>query len=648
LATTFIAAEGVEQADSPSVLLITLDTLRADRLGCYGHEPAATPNLDALAEEGVRFARAQSPAPLTAPSHASMMTGLVPRRHQVRDNALHPLPPGIPVLAALLAARGFDTVAAVSAAVLDRGSGLARGFRLYEDQVRVGPRAAFNYEERAATQTNAAIRGELDKLEPPFFVWIHYFDPHLPYVPPAPFDRRFADPYDGEVAFVDQAVGRLLEQVRSRWPRTWIVVAGDHGESLGDHDEESHGVFIYQSTQRVPLSGAGPGIRGGRSVEEQVGLVDVMPTILDLLDIELPPDVDGRTLVPLLEGAKTKNPGAYEMESWFPHFAYDWSPLRGLIRDGLVAIDAPRPELYDLRQDPGQTRNLWPGHRKGKRLLRELRELSADADPLAVEADPETAERLMRLRSLGYAGGVQPPGGHEALDPKDGIGLLPLLESARASVQHGRAHEALAPLADLLKRNPRNVPARLTLVAALLATGDPAAAVAEARLAAAVRPRDDLVRFNLANALAAEAALRPAAAEEARRQYDRTLHLNPRRADAYLNYAAFLARGGELPAAREVLVAAESAGVLDPDLAVERGVLELRSGNADVAVGYLEKALVLDPSADDALEALARLAMMHGRPAEARAHLQRLLELRPPGHPARGRVEGLLRQLETP
>jgi len=634
-----------------SVVLITLDTTRADRLGCYGAEDAATPRIDGLALAGTRFDRAVSPAPLTAPAHASVMTGLVPRRHGVRDNALYPLDGEIPVLAELLAAAGYDTAAAVSSAVLDRGLGLERGFRLYDDAVRVGRRSAFNYEERAASQTNDAAFAQLASLEPPFLLWVHYFDPHLPYVPPPPFDTDFAaSPYDGEIAFMDREVGRLLDAVRRRAPGALIVVAGDHGESLGEHGEAAHGVFVYQSTQRVPWILAGPGVPRGRVVDRRVGLVDLLPTVLELLDVAPPAGLDGRSLLPFAPppGARRRRESDYEMESHFPRLAYGWASLRGLVRGSLVLIEAPRPELYDLDADPRELRNLW-AERGGRAVVAEMvRSLDrlAENDALAaVVPDEALAERRMRVGSLGYTAGMPGVDGGDGIDPKDGIPLLATLDDARAAVQLGRAAAAVEPLLEVLRRNPSNVPAWLTLAAARLAGGEATAAVTAARRAVTLRPDDDLVRFNLANALSAEAAERPAASDEAREQYEATLRLNPRRADAYLNFAALLARTGELARVRDLLERAERAGVEDPDIWVERAVLELRAGAVDAATVYFERALALNPHDARTREALARIALRRGRHEDARRHLERLLAAAAGNGEEQARIRSLLQQL---
>jgi len=582
----------------PNVVLITLDTTRADHLGCYGDADASTPTLDALASRGALFLAAQSPAPLTVPAHASLMTGLVPRRHGARDNALYSLRDGVPVLAERFAARGYDTAAFVSSLVLDRRAGLGRGFRIYDDGVRVGRREAFNYEERAASQTNAAVLERLDELEEPFFLWVHYFDPHLPYVPPPPYDSRFAGrPYDGEIAFMDAAIGRLLEHV----PGSLVVVAGDHGESLGDHGETSHGVFLYQSTQRVPLIVAGPGVPEGRVVERRVGLVDVMPTLVDLLKLGSDGDPDGRSLVPLLRGKNKKwRETGYEMETLFPSLAYDWAPLRGLVRGDMVTIDAPRPEVYDLKTDPAQARNLGTGRPGAREMLDTLRRRSA----VTRDSPVPDAERRMKLAALGYASGAA---GDASLDPKDGIKLLHVLDQARASIQRGQARDAIKPLQDLLTDNPGNLQARLALVSAHLAVRSPVAAVSTAREALRRHPGDDLVHFNLANALAAESATRPAARGEAEEHYEHTLRLNPRRADAYLNYASLLVAAGRHRAAAELLARADSAGVEDPDIYTERAVLALLREDRSAAIDWFEKALGLNPYAADVAEALRRL-----------------------------------------
>jgi arylsulfatase A-like enzyme/Tfp pilus assembly protein PilF len=618
-----------EPAKPTSLLLITLDTTRADRLGCYGAEDAQTPNLDRLAAGGTRFERALSPTPLTLPSHATLMSGRVPRRHGVRNNALYRLDGDVPLLAESLRAAGYRTAAFVSAAVLDRITGIGRGFGLYDDRVRVGDRAAFNYQERAASQTTDAVLAALPALEPPFFLWVHYFDPHLPFVPPEPFRSRFADrPYDGEIAFMDAETGRLLDAVRARAGRVLVAVAGDHGESFGEHDEDAHGVFVYQATQRVPLILHGPGVPAGRTVGSNVGLVDVAPTLLRLLGRPELPDTDGRSLVGLLREARPA-PTDYELESFFPRFAYGWAPLRALVRGDHKYIDAPTPELYDLAADPNETRNRAATDAKVARALAdELARRVGDDDPAATEIDPQLAAQRERLRSLGYVGGSGAAGADE-IDPKDAIGWVRELDAARRELQLGDAAKAAAPLGALLEKNSDNLPALLTLVQVRLSTGDAPAAVATARRALRLAPDDDLVHFNLANALSVLERGTEERGDEARVHYERALELNPRHADAYLNYAALLVSRSSADAALSLLRRARGAGVEDPDVELEIGVLELERGRIGPARDAFERSLALNPCAEGIHEALGRLAQKDGRFAEAAARYERALECRP-------------------
>jgi len=594
------AADGQPQA---SVLLVTLDTTRADHLGCYGAKFAETPNLDALAGRGVLFEEAISPAPLTLPSHASILTGTVPRRNGVRNNALFRLGGDRELLTAILRRNGYRTAAFVSSVVLDRITGLDRGFELYDDSVRVGERVAFDYRERAAAQTNDAVFVSLDRLEEPFFLWVHYFDPHLPYVPPEPFRTRFRDrPYDGEIAFMDRELGRLLAAVGKRARSLLVVVAGDHGESLGEHGEEAHGVFVYQATQRVPLILAGPGLPRGKVVTERVGLVDVAPTVLNILGLPPLPDADGRSLLPLVRGEKS-TPGLYELESFFPYYAYGWEPLRGLVRGDYKFIEAPRDELYRLSSDADEKTNLSATRTELASVMADRLNALTEGDtarPLA--ESPELAEQRRRLESLGYLSGGGSAITDAPIDPKEGITWIADLAAGRRAYQTGRAAEGVEPLRRLLSRNPRNVPALLALANCYLGSGRPLDAVQVNRRALDIQSDDDLVRFNLANALTASDV-----PDEARQHYERALELNPRFADAYLNYASLLERAGSDGEALALLERARSEGVRDPELESRIALFELKRGNVEAAKGALLRSLELHPRDAATLEALSRI-----------------------------------------
>jgi len=606
------ASTGTDAPSRPtSLLLITLDTTRADHLGCYGAAFASTPNLDALAARGVRFERVLSPAPLTLPSHVTMMTGLVPREHGVRDNALYRLGKDVPVLAERLKAAGYATAGFVSAAVLDRVTGIDRGFDHWDDNVRVGDRRAFGYEERAASQTTDAALDYLDRLEPPFFLWVHYFDPHLPYVPPEPFRTRFADrPYDGEIAFMDHEIGRLLAAVEKKEPQLLIFAAGDHGESLGEHGEKAHGVFLYQATQHVPMIVAVPGMEGGKTVPETVGLVELAPTALDLLGL------------PLM-GPRYKA-RVYELETFFPRFAYGWSPLRALVAWPYKHVEAPAPELYDLEHDPGETHNLWADPpAQAVPLRRRLLELVGDDDPTAPQTDPDLAAQRERLEALGYVGGSAGAPDEQPIDPKQGIAWIADLDTARGALQGGRPADAVEPLDRLLARNPGNVPAWLLRVQCRLGLGDTAGAAEAAHRAVELDPDDPLTHFHLGNALAEKDA------GAASLEYERALALNPRFVDAYLNYAAALERAGKPGEARALLLRARAEDVRDPDVETRLAVIELGRGDDDSARAAFERALALDPCAEHVHEALGRVAYGEHEAAEAALHYQRALDCEP-------------------
>jgi arylsulfatase A-like enzyme/thioredoxin-like negative regulator of GroEL len=587
----------------PSVLLVTLDTTRADHLGCYGAEFAATPNLDALAGRGVRFDEALSPTPLTLPSHASLLTGMVPRKHGVRDNAMYRLGEEPEVLAAVLGRRGYDTAAFVSSVVLDRIGGLDRGFDLYDDSVRIGERQAFAYREKAAAQTNDAVLGHLDKLKEPFFLWVHYFDPHLPYVPPEPFRSRFEDrPYDGEIAFMDAEIGSLLEEVGKQTSSLMVVVAGDHGESLGEHGEDAHGIFVYQATQRVPLIFAGPGLPKGKVVKERVGLTDVAPTVLDMLGLPPLSDADGRSLLPLLRGAEWSS-GVYELETLFPYHAYGWAPLRGLVRGEYKFIEAPDDELYRLSSDPDEKKDLSESKSGlASAMAARLGALTEGDIARPFVEDPELAEQRRKLEALGYLSRGASPDAGDPIDPKDGIPWLADLEAGREAYQTGEPAKGIEPLQKLLSRNPRNVPALLALANCYIRSGSPKDAEKAARQALDIQPNDDLAHFNLANALSASEL-----AGQARRHYERALELNPRFADAYLNYAALLERTGKDREALALLERARANGVQDPDLENGIAMHELKRGNPKAAEQALIRSLVLRPRDSATLEALSRL-----------------------------------------
>jgi choline-sulfatase len=423
-----------------NLVIITLDTTRADRLSPYGLMNTSMPALERLAREGVVFDQASSVAPLTLPAHASLFTGLLPTKHQVRDNADRPLGDDHLTLAEILKQRGYRAGAFVGSVVLDPARGLAQGFERYDavdlDRAPPGSLPSRARQRRGDEVAAAAIRWLEDVGDAPFFLWAHLYDPHRPYDPPEPYVTKYVDPYVAEIGFADAQIGRLLHLLDARGlaNRTIVIVAGDHGESLGEHGERDHGIFLYESVLKIPLIVRAPYI-APRRVAGVVRLTDVMPTVLELLGIP-GPTTDGVSLVDLLTGRRSDLGLERYAESLYPR-RFGWSTLHALRWGRYKVIDAPRPELYDLERDPFEERNVFHDRpTTATAMLRRLRELAgAERDRTPAGAAPRGREA--QLSSLGYIGSAVPPlaPGDSLPDPKDCIGLLKPHDDARPSTE---------------------------------------------------------------------------------------------------------------------------------------------------------------------------------------------------------------------
>ncbi len=438
------------------VVIITVDTTRADRLGCYGYAAAETPVMDRLAAEGVRFDQAISPVPITLPAHVSMFTGLDPHRHGVRHNGEFIVDPALTTLAEVLQGQGYDTAAFVSSFVLDARFGLNQGFDVYDAEVDPsrGEFGGLENERSAEAVTTAALRWLAQRSpDRPFFLWVHYYDPHHPYEPPPRFKGRFQYLYDAEVAYMDEQIGRLLSGVadRSGARSTLTLLAGDHGESLGEHDEDTHSRTLYDATQRVPLILHVPSrLRGPYVVDDVVvGLVDIFPTVLDLLGLPVPEPIEG---ISLLRSREQRDRHIY-METLATYLVNGWAPLHAVRRLGDKYIEAPRPEYYDMASDPHELRNLHRAESTATQLtISEVRDLlhaqmagapsPAEAAASASDLDPEARRRL---ESLGYLSSDRPtPVDGELPDPKDMLPVFKLIAEAKRLTEIRQFEEALA------------------------------------------------------------------------------------------------------------------------------------------------------------------------------------------------------------
>ncbi len=445
-----------------NVLLITLDTTRADRLGCYGHTGAHTPALDALAASGVRFTRAYTHAPLTLPSHAAILTGLLPPEHGLHDNGRGRLRRDLPTLAELSSGQGYRTAAFLASFVLDKRFGLDRGFEVYDDRMAPPrkPGDLLGMENPANVVADRALSWLEQHADEPFFCWVHFFDPHLPYAPPEPYRSLRTNAYDGEIAFMDSQVRRLLDFVLERglYRKTLIVVCGDHGEAFGKHNEYGHGPLVYDTTMHVPLILVLPGrIPKGKIEDRVVGLTDIAPTVLEMLGWAPLEKASGRSLLAGSEGERL----CYG-ESEFVMHNYGWAPLYCLAGRRWKYIECPEPELYDLRADPAEQKNVLAAEPEAAASLRarlqELRQTMRRVEAPSVELDRQALEALRELGYLsGVAAGPQPVDPAKRKDPKRMMDVYNACTRAAELALAGRHRKIIDLLEPLSRQSPESL-----------------------------------------------------------------------------------------------------------------------------------------------------------------------------------------------
>jgi arylsulfatase A-like enzyme/Tfp pilus assembly protein PilF len=604
VAVSVVAVLGAacQRAGRPNVLLISIDTLRADRLGSYGYQAAQTPALDALAARGLRFAHAATVAPLTLPAHTSLLTGTFPAFHGVRDNGQFYVSDDQTTLAEVLKANRYRTGGFVGAFVLDRRWGIAQGFDTYVDDFdlsRYQLAAGIDAAQRPGREVVDRALAWLDERSgSPFFAWVHLYDPHTPYDAPEPiasrFPRTLSGAYDAEVAETDLQVARLLAWLNDSGARdnTLVVVVGDHGESLGEHQEQQHGFFVYGATARIPLIVAGPGI-SPRVVQDQVRIADVMPTILDRLQIAPPAAVQGASLLPASRGERLELLAL--SESWYPRYHYGWSELTA-VRDGRYTfIAAPRRELYDTQSDPDETHDLAAENpRLADALDRAMQQMigtTTAAKPQAPqEVDPDVEERL---RALGYVGGSVSQRTLESRprgDPKDKIALYNLLKQAGTDSVAGRIDEAIAKVQRVLDSDSDVVEAYIILGNLHAKAKRSDAAIASYQKASSLDDRNENAAFALA--LAYKQAGRQDAAQAG---FERVLQMNPRSTKAEWQLADIAARRGDFGRSEQLLTRSLTQTVDRPAFLLKLGEAQIELGKTADAEKNLREALRLKP-----------------------------------------------------
>ena len=656
-----------------NVLLVTIDTLRADALSSYGG-PAQTPNLDRLAQHGARFTFAHSHAVVTLPSHTSILSGLLPYEHGIRDNSGFRVRPGTPTLATRLKSAGFATGAFVGGFPVTKRFGLTPGFDVYDDQLPE-TRGAIDFampERRADVVVTRAVEW-MNQQRGRFFEWVHVFDAHSPYRPPQEFATQYqAQPYYGEVAFVDRALGPLFDKLASLPRPTLVIVTADHGESLGEHGELTHGMFAYEATLHVPLivaridprSGNG---RAGVVIDAPVRHADLVPTVLDLIGLEKDASLPGTSLRSLVDGTDRAERTTY-FESMTYNLVRGWAPVRGVLSGREKYIDVPIPELYDLARDPKESTNLASGERDRLAVLTNLLRTFNVAPP--DRPGRESAEAAAALRSLGYVQGSAPARAvyTEADDPKRLVDLDRDLHRASELTQNGQTDAAIAMMRSVIARRPDTADAYISLAYAYWESGRPQEAieVLERALSSGAPDRDVRIRLGIylaeshSDAAKAIALLQGMSSEDvealnglgiaygdagryadAIAAFTRILSLDATNGLAYQNLASMslrLALDAKSDAIKRARLAdaerdARKAIEVDPQLAdafTTLGVVLSSSARKEEAIASWKRAVELDPSQFNALYNLWFELAATGRREDATAYGRQFAATAPP------------------
>jgi arylsulfatase A-like enzyme/Tfp pilus assembly protein PilF len=653
---------------------VTIDTLRADAVGFAGNRKVETPVLDRLAARGVVFRNAHVHNVVTLPSHTNILTGLLPYQHGVRDNTGFRLAPSVPTLATMLKANGYATAAFVSAFPLDSRFGLARGFDVYDDRYPRGrTQLDFEMPERPASETiPAALAWWKEKRASPRFLWVHLYDPHAPYRPPPPFAERYrSDEYLGEVAATDTALAPLLDPISSgQAPPALVIVTADHGEARGDHGEETHGLFVYEATLHVPLVVCFPGKVTPGSRTESVSSIDIAPTVLAAAEVAKAAPMHGSSLLAAPRAAQS-----IYFEALSTAFNRGWAPLRGLIEDGKKFVDLPIPELYDLAEDPLESRNLAADRPEVLRRL--ARALPAESQLERARPAAATPEEVARLRSLGYISGSAAIKSRytAADDPKTLVSIDQQLHESVELYQHGKLDEAIRIAQAVLRRQPSMEAGYENLTFLLRRADRPEEALRLYRTAVERGAASEELKMQFALALCEVGRAREAVslllpfagssdpetvnalgiafsdsgrAAEASKAFHRALELDPDFVEAFQNLGILRLRADDPSGARDLFRKALAMDDKLPRAWNGLGVALARLGDERAAIDAWGRAVALDPALYDALFNLGLTAGKYGMRKEARVALERFVATAPPVSYRTdiARARGLLKLLE--
>jgi len=621
-------------AGRPNIVLITLDTTRADRMGFLGSKRGLTPQLDAVAKDGVVFTRAYSQAPLTTVSHATVFTGTYPQFHKVTDFGI-PLPQQLPVLAEVLKANGYRTAAFVGSIILDPVNGMApsfnRGFDVYSAGYRRRTAGADRYrtmESRAEVIVARALTWLEKQPAGPFFLWIHIWDPHDPYEPPAPFAQKFKEKYDAEVAYADASLGKLFAALRARkaYDNTLLTVIADHGESLGAHGENAHGVFLYDETIHVPMLMKLPN-RGhaGTRVSTPVGLVDLAPSILEVAGIAVPRVMQGRSLVRLIGQATPPARPVYS-ETDYPRRAFGWSSLSTWRSGKYLYVKAPRPELYDVAADPGAKSNLAATQKSlANRLASDMdgfRQRSSGAQSASGD-QPLDPKLIEKLSALGYVASTSRTAASvSGIDPKDKVEVANLMHVAMQSVESGRQGAVIPILEKVVSTDPQIFVAQLQLGMSYARQRNYARAVTPLRKATELLPDAGMAHYELGLALYRTGDLKTSASH-----FEIAAGLMPGWADAHFSLASVWARSDRIPDAVEKLKFTLEMDSEHYQANLLLGRIFTLQNKAAEGLPYLEKAAASDEASGEAHSFLADAYDKLGRTGDAQRARARAAEV---------------------
>lgn len=615
-----------------NIVLVTIDTLRADRLGCYGYSQAETPQIDRIATQGVLFENATAAAPATTPSHASMFTGTYPPVHGVRNAGGFALDSSHETLAERLQAKGWQTAAFVGASVLDRVYGLNQGFAHYDDRMPDTPGNRFLEEASRPAQlvVDQAIAWLDQAPAQPFFVWVHVYDPHAPHDPPSPFKQRYRQrPYDGEIAYTDQQLGRLFSAIEARSPadKTVLMVLADHGESLSEHGEYYHGVFLYEATLRIPWLMVAPGVPAGQRVRAQARTVDLLPTVLALLGAETPSVCQGTSLLPALSGKEIPTTYSYS-EALYPRLNMGWAELRGMRTNQWKYVLAPRPELYDLEHDPQERQNVIGQHpEEAKRLRAEMAKVvPTRGDSLEEQVQVKTISAVTekQLESLGYVSAgasrqLKLTG--EGADPKDRTHILKLLEESGSLQRKLSASQRIQLLKQARDEDPTNPALYYLLGEAYEASRRHAEALRVYELALQQKvTATSKIYTRMASILGEQGRL-----DEAILALESALDLDPTDIGSHGQLASAYLLKGRMADAERILKMLLEADAQNPEVHNNMGWIALKRGDRPAARQHFERALEIDPNWLEAYLNLGTLFTETGDYARARASYEACL-----------------------